>query len=384
MDIETRLAAARTRLILDKPFLGALTLRLPLEETSASWCKTTQSDGKTLFYNARYINALPVAEVQFALAREALHCALLHFYRRGNRDAELWRAACNFAVNSILIHDGLAPPPDVHYIAEYDGLTAEEIFPLLQKNQDDRQSSEGSERRESGQGRQDKKPGQGGNYSPPPTVNPGDMELLAAQWRQRLAAAAQQALHAGKLSESMARLVDVMLQPRLPWRSVLAQYLSVTARNDYSYTRPSSRRGGPAILPGMRSEEIDLVVAVDTSGSIGDDEINQFFDEINAIKGQIRARVVLLCCDTTISEPFPVVFEPWESFTFEAEIKGGGGTDFRPVFTWINQQDIKPQALVYFTDACGSFPEAEPDWPTLWLVKGKQAVPFGARIQLNQ
>ena len=314
MDTDTRLAAARTRLILDKPFLGALTLRLPLEASDKSWCQTTFSEGKTLYYNPKYINALPVAEVQFALAREALHCALLHFYRRGNRDTELWRAACDFAVNSILIHDGLSPPPDVHYLAEYDGLTAEEIYPMLQKNQDNRQQSEGSDSRESGEGQQQKKPGQGGNYSSPPSANPGDLDMLAAQWRQRLAAAAQQAMHAGKLSEPMARLVDLMLQPRLPWRSLLAQYLSVTARNDYSYTRPSSRRGDPAILPGMRSEEIDLVVAVDTSGSIDDAEINQFFDEINAIKGQIRARVVLLCCDTEIPDVYPVTFEPWESF----------------------------------------------------------------------
>lgn len=383
MDIETRLAAARTRLILDKPFLGALTLRLPLEETGASWCKTTFSDGKSLYYSRQYIQALPVAELQFALAREALHCALLHFYRRGSRDPQLWREACNFAVNSILIHDGLSPPPDVHYLSEFDGMTAEEIYPLLQKNEDNRQQSEGSDSRESGEGQQDKKAGDGGHYSPPPTVNPGDMELLAAQWRQRLAAAAQQAMQAGKLSEEMARLVDIVLQPRLPWRSVLAQYLAATARNDYSYTRPSSRRGDPAIFPGMRSEEIDLVVAVDTSGSISDDEIGHFFTEINAIKGQIRARVVLLACDNRINEPFPMVYEPWESFDCEPEIRGGGGTDFRPVFDWISHQDTQPQALVYFTDACGSFPELEPQWPTLWLVKGKQSVPFGSRIQLN-
>ena len=255
MDIETRLAAARTRLILDKPFLGALTLRLPLQETKASWCKTTYSDGESLYYDRHYIQALPVIEVQFALAREALHCALLHFYRRGNRDPQLWREACNFAVNSILIQDGLSPPPDVHYLSEFDGMTAEEIYPLLQKNEDNRQQSEGSDNRESGQGQQDKKPGDGGNYSPPPTVNPGDMDMLAAQWRQRLAAAAQQAMQAGKLSEALARLVDIVLQPRLPWRSVLAQYLAATARNDYSYTRPSSRRGDPAIFRGCAARK---------------------------------------------------------------------------------------------------------------------------------
>jgi len=163
----------------------------------------------------------------------------------------------------------------------------------------------------------------------------------------------------------------------------LAQHLSPTARNDYSYTRPSIRRGDPAVFPGLHSEEIDLVVAVDTSGSIRESEIGQFFSEINAIKGQVRARIALLCCDADIDEESPVFFEAWDEFKFEGRVKGGGGTDFRPVFRWIDQQDMKPDTLVYFTDACGEFPEREPPYPTVWLVKGKEKVPFGVRIQLN-
>jgi predicted metal-dependent peptidase len=203
------------------------------------------------------------------------------------------------------------------------------------------------------------------------------------QWRQRLASAAQQAMQSGKLSAELARVVDFFLQPRLPWRSLLAQHLSATARNDYSYTRPSSRRGDPAVFPGLRSEEIDLVIAVDTSGSIREEEIGQFFSEINAIKGQIRARIALLCCDAEIDDASPVYFEAWDEFDFDPSLKGGGGTDFRPVFRWVDRQDMKPDTLVYFTDACGEFPAEEPPYPTVWLVKGKQEVPFGARIQLN-
>ena len=90
MDTITKMAAARTRLILDKPFFGALTLRLPLVEAAEDRCRTTWSDGKTLFYNRAYIDSLDIAETRFALSRESLHCALLHFYRRGNRDRETW------------------------------------------------------------------------------------------------------------------------------------------------------------------------------------------------------------------------------------------------------------------------------------------------------
>jgi predicted metal-dependent peptidase len=199
-----------------------------------------------------------------------------------------------------------------------------------------------------------------------------------------VAAAVQQAMQAGKLSAQMARAVDFYLQPKLPWRSLLAQHLSATARNDYSYVRPSTRRGDPAVFPGLRSDEVDLVVAVDTSGSIREAEIGEFFAEINAIKGQLRARIALLCCDVEIAAECPLFFEAWDEFDCEPRVEGGGGTDFRPVFEWIDRQDRKPDTLVYFTDACGAFPAQEPPYPTLWLVKGGQEVPFGARIQLNE
>ena len=360
------MAAARTRLILDKPFLGALALRLPLIEAEAGWCQTTWSNGKTLFYNHAYIDALDVEQTQFALSREAMHCALLHFYRRSNRLKKRWQSACDFAVNPLLIDDGLKPTPDTIYHGEYDGMTAEEIYPLLQDDEEDAGGEGDSEQRQQAQ-----------------TLSQNEKEMLAVQWRQRLASAAQQAMQAGKLSAQMARLVDAFLQPKLPWRSLLAQHLSATARNDYSYTRPSNRRGDPAVFPGLRSEEVDLVVAVDTSGSIRENEIEQFFSEINAIKGQIRARITLLCCDVEIDTQCPLVFEAWDEFKFDAKISGGGGTDFRPVFSWLDRQDMKPDALVYFTDACGEFPELEPSYPTLWLAKGKAKVPFGTRIQLN-
>jgi predicted metal-dependent peptidase len=377
MDTTTKMAAARTRLILDKPFLGALALRLPLVEAEGDWCRSTWCDGKTLYYRRAYIDSLDLDETRFALSREALHCALLHFYRRGNRNRKLWEQACDFAVVPLLIEDGLKPPPDAVYRPEFDGMTAEEIYPLLQSDEAEQPQSQPA-----GEGNDEEQRSSQQRFEQ--GSRPSELEILATQWRQRVAAAVQQAMQAGKLSAEMARAVDFFLQPKLPWRSLLAQHLSATARNDYSYSRPSSRRGDPAVFPGLRSDEVDLVVAVDTSGSIHEAEIGEFFSEINAIKGQIRARIALLCCDAEIAENFPMFFEAWDDFDCQPQVQGGGGTDFRPVFEWIDRQDRKPDSLVYFTDACGRFPPQEPPYQTLWLVKGGQDVPFGARIQLNE
>ena len=128
---------------------------------------------------------------------------------------------------------------------------------------------------------------------------------------------------------------------------------------------------------------MDLAVAVDTSGSIRSEEVSEFLSEINAIKGQIRARITFLPCDASLAEDAPWVFEPWEAFDMPDRVHGGGGTDFRPVFEWLDGNGVTPDLLVYFTDAQGPFPESPPGFPVVWLVKGREQVPWGERIQLN-
>jgi predicted metal-dependent peptidase len=177
-------------------------------------------------------------------------------------------------------------------------------------------------------------------------------------------------------------MVDHLLQPQLPWRMLLARYMNAVTYEDYSYMRPS-RRQGDFILPSLRSHQLDLVVGLDTSGSIKQAEIDEFVAEIDALKGQIRARVLFLPCDAALAEGVPWVFEPWEEFKCPDSIQGGGGTSFTPVFDWLEEQGIQPAALVYFTDALGEFPPLEPNFPVIWLVKGKGQVPWGRRVQLN-
>ncbi|HHH39256.1 MAG TPA: hypothetical protein ENK50_06765 [Sedimenticola sp.] len=409
-NIETKLAAARTKLILDKPFLGALVLRLPMEPADQPWCPTTATDARKFYYNPAFIDALSLDETQFILAHEALHCALSHFARRQHRLTHRWDLACDFAINPLLVEDGLTAPPGSLLLEQFKGMTAEEIYPLLDEFEDQetldnhvydkenqqrggsgqnardlddqapaKRETDGQEQGEEPHGAAD--PDRGGSQAPPP-LTPDEQETLSIQWQQRLAGAAQQAMQAGKLGGSLARMVDHLLQPQLPWRMLLARYLTTSARDDYSYMRPS-RREGEFILPSLRSQQVDLVVALDTSASIGDGEFAQFLGEIDAIKGQMRARITLLACDAALAEAGPWEFEPWEEFKLPAAFRGGGGTSFRPVFEWIERRGLQPESLVYFTDAEGEFPETEPPYPVIWLVKGKRPVPWGQRIQLN-
>lgn len=393
-EIEVKLAAARTRLILDKPFLGALALRLPMIAADPEWCQTINTDARNFYYNPDYIDALSMEQAQFVLANQALHCALLHFARRGHRNRFRWNIACDHAINPLLVRDGLMAPPGTVVLECFEGMTAEEIYPSIAENNSDEPKEEpkhdgdgsGEKKEESDRGQQPDTDGEGGDAAKgapqPAPLSASEQESLAAQWQQRLAGAAQQAQQAGKLGGILGRMVGELMQPKLPWRLLLARYMTQYARDDYSYMRPS-RREGEMIMPSLRSAAANILVMLDTSGSVSEQEIKEFMSEIDAIKGQMRARILLHACDTELAVDGPWLFEPWDEFRFPKTIQGGGGTDFKPVFEWVAVQGREPDLLLYFTDALGEFPKIEPGFPVIWLVKGKAPVPWGQRIQLN-
>jgi predicted metal-dependent peptidase len=367
-DTLTKLSAARTRLILEHPFVGALVMHLPLKRADTSWCRTFASDARAFYFNPHYIDGLDFAQAQFILAHEALHCALGHFARRAHRSVRRWDLACDYAVNLLLADAGLKPAPAALIEREYRGLSAEEIYVLVPPGAPERtldeHLAEGA--------------GQPGS---PRSPGPAEREALAESWRSRVVAAGQQARRAGHLPSSWARLIEELIQPRLPWRAVLARHMHVVAREDYSFDRPSRREGG-ALLPRLGSRQADVCVAFDTSGSITPFELAEFAAEVDALKAQVRARVTLLACDERLDPRGPWCFEPWEAATLPGAFQGGSGTSFVPVFDWVAHAHIRPDLLVYFTDAEGEFPQHAPEYPVAWLVKGRAGVPWGERIQL--
>ena len=391
-----KLAAARTRLALERPFLGALVLHLPVVPSTR--VRSMATDGRALYYNAGYVDSLSFAETRFLLAHEALHGALLHFARRGHRLRERWDRACDYAVNQLLADDGLRPPDEALWNPAYRGLSAEAIYPLLA---DEARPTLDEHWFGGGEAGGPAIEARGGDAAEPladaafleahrdgfdeiatraPTLAPA--VSLAEAWQERLAAAAFEAQASGRLGASWQSILGELAEPRLAWRALLERFVRAVARDDYAYTRPS-RREGDALLPGLAAAETELVLALDSSGSIGLADFRRFIEEIDALKGQVRARVTLLACDQRISPGAPWRFEPWERIELPADLAGGGGTRFTPVFEWIEASGLRPDALLYFTDALGEFPEHEPPYPVLWLVHGNGAVPFGERVSLN-
>lgn len=393
--VENKLTKARTQLILDKPFLGNLVLRLPLVVADV-WCKTTATDAKNFYYNADFIDILSPEQTKFVLVHEALHCALTHFARRGHRKKHRWDLACDFAINPLLIKEGFHPPIDIPIFKEYGGMVAEEIYPMIDDKldnepmdehlyDDDSSSDLDNGVKENDLDNKDKQQNKDNSQDlaqKPPPLSPDEMQSLASKWQKNLASSAQIAKQAGKLEGELAKLVDFFLQPQLSWRALLAQYVSAQAKNDFSYYR-TTRREGDFILPALKSEYINIAIAVDTSGSISQLEIDEFITEISTIKALMRSSISLFACDDKLNNNSPWFYDAWQELEFPAQLGGGGGTNFTPVFNYLDNQDIAPDLIIYFTDAKGIFPKQQPSYPIIWLVKGTTKIPWGARVQLN-
>ena len=383
-----KLAAARARLALDRPFLGALCLHLPARPHSG--VRTIATDARAIHYNPAFIAALSFAETQFVLAHEALHCALGHLHRGRHRARRRWDLACDLAVNQLLADDGMATPRGALVDPRYRGMSAEEIYAVLEDVPGGETLDEHRFGAPADAWRHDPQAGAGDEAFAAVHrdgldelgAGAGRGDALQARWQDRLAAAAHEAAAAGRLGAAFAACAGRLVQPRLPWRALLARFLMAVARDDYSFERPS-RRAAHALLPGLRSAGVDLVLALDTSGSIAPQALREFADEVDRLKGQIHARITLLACDEALAPEGPWRFEAWERLELPAALAGGGGTRFTPVFDWVDARGARPDALVYFTDAQGEFPPREPAYPVLWVVKGGAPVPWGERVQLN-
>jgi predicted metal-dependent peptidase len=129
-----------------------------------------------------------------------------------------------------------------------------------------------------------------------------------------------------------------------------------------------------------RSGVGEIVVAVDTSGSIGTQELEQFAGEINAIINEAQPESIrVIYCDAAVQ----AVDEFSPSEPIKLSPKGGGGTDFVPPFRWVEENGVEPKCLIYLTDlCCNSFPVA-PDYPVLWVTDSHKTAPFGETLQIR-
>ena len=365
-----KLTKARAGLILDNPFFGSLALRLQL--VADPECETAWTDGQKLGYNPDFILGLSLDVTKSLIAHEVMHCACAHHVRRGSREPIKWNQAGDYAINGILQNSGFKIPAEWLTDARFTDMASEEIYNLLP----DPDPGSGGGPGEVRDGKD-----QHGKPLPPPSQAQEEQS-----WKVAMTQAAQQAKACGNLPADLARLVDSIVHPKLNPYEILRQFLEMSARNDYAWTPPNRRYLAQGFyLPSLRSEELpEIVIAVDTSGSVSEDDLAQFAAEISGILEAYDTKITVLYCDHALNGE-PQIFTR-EDLPLTLQARGGGGTDFRPPFRWIQNQELTPACLIYLTDLCCSAYPCDPGFPVLWAKIGQWSFdppPFGDVIEID-
>lgn len=367
MKVDEKLRRAKIEMMLQQPFFATPLLSLPLVEDPG--CKTASTNGKRIRYNPAYVEGLTLKQTAGLLAHETMHVTNLHHTRMGGRSLKRWNVACDHAINLLLTASGMELPRNGYCDPRYADMSAEHIYNLLSEMDED----------EAGGG----DPGGDGGVEPF-EGSPVEREEVEEEVRKLVNQAMAAAQRAGRYPAHLDRAIREALRPKVNWREVLSRFLTELARNDYSFRFPNRRFLHTGFyLPSLYNEEVgEIILFVDTSGSITEAILNMVAAEIQQILAGFHVGFTVVYIDATVAGV--------EEIAPDSEVKltpkGGGGTDFRPGFDWIKTEGRNPRAVVYFTDGvCHQFAET-PEFPVLWCKYGTYGFtpPYGEVVQVTE
>lgn len=229
----------------------------------------------------------------------------------------------------------------------------------------------------------------------PPGTTTGQDPVTAAngrndmEWKTAIAGAVASAKAQGKLPAALERLLGEVLEPTVDWTDkVIGFFNRKPGGGTYDWRKADRRFVVRGIVTPARSGygAGPLVVALDSSGSVGQHECDVFFGNVWGILDDIRPSMIhLIWCDAKVHSVEEIT-DTADLLDIKAKgALGGGGTDFRPVFEEIEKLGIEPDALIYLTDGFGSFPKAAPSYPVLWgniSDPGRVKYPFGEVVDI--
>lgn len=436
-----KITMARVSMLFKQPFFGSIAMRMDIRPAD-NWCPTMAVDGKYTYYNHEFVDSLTQDELVFVFAHEVLHLVYDHLTRNEFRDHQLYNCAADYVVNDELVLAGVGKLPmkkvtkkdsngrsstvdeviglhDVKYRGWNSEKVYDDLLKQMQKSQGQGKGNSGqgspsssSGSNSSGNGQGDGKangmtldelvdklldehisPGEGkdgeegaesGNGKNDGTDGPAKFDEEA---RKQLKAELMDTIvnlsktcNVGNLPAGVQRIIDQMTAPKMDWRAMLQCNLDSLIPYDSDYMH-MNRKGWhlSAVLPGpVNDKQLDIAVAIDMSGSIGDKEAAEFLSEIQGIMSAYTSyNILVFCFDTRVYNAVNFSSDDGLSIT-TYEPKGGGGTDGGCIFRYLKEEGIEPQKLVVFTDGyVGDF--GDPIYcPTMWLIKGsKEKPPFG-------
>ena len=418
--MEQAISTYLLRLRRSNPFLATISLMANYKFDSN--CELFQTDGRVISIDRSYFNPLTDVERTGLLLHLTLHSALLHAIRQGVRETRIWNIAADIVVNNIILEAGdFEPPRNTAVETQYKDLSVEQVYETLtslpkendslykaamnmpsqpkdgcgEKNQqsgktqhpnnyqisqllnqlypchkDLQQPSQGTSKTETSLHEQKKATEKTSQY--------WQGALRKADAVARLSSQSQGNIPAGLFLE-----IGQMMTPVLDWRSLLWHFVVRTPDDFNGYDRRFIHQG--LYLDQLESERLNVLVAIDTSGSIDQEELTQFISELMGIASSYYfIHIELYYVDADIYGPYELS-EEMENMPPQ----GGGGTDFdvfyRAVVEKKDQNSL--DLVVYFTDGYGEFPEQEPTTETMWVVTcgglNNESFPFGTVARLS-
>ena len=401
------MSVARVAFMVASPFYSHLYYSLG-EEVLTRDIPTAATDGRKVIINPDYFCAFTVPKQVFILAHEMSHLVCKHPQRMtsymkagGLRklpfDQKFANFCADYVINADLIESGVGEI-DEAWLWDKD-IKGSELWEDVYERLFQQGNCPPPRRRGKGGRQGGQKPDQwamDGDGSFDEIMEPGKDPVTGEpdlpdenEFKEAVARAASVAKAMGKMPGSVQRLVDEILAPQINWREHVR--LLITGKIGFrgeTWTRPNRRRlvlNPITIMPGRNGYGCNtVVIGVDTSGSVGDDEMAVFMGELGGVLADVRPkRIIVIGCDYDISQ----VDELWSVDEFEAlrvkGIKGGGGTKFEPVFDYVKEHDLRPEALIYLTDMEGTFPTEAPAYPVIWAASTDKPAPWGDTVRIK-
>ena len=370
MSVENKFLKARAKLLMEQPFFGTLALRLKIVETED--IETAATDGTRLLYNPKFVEKLSIHETVGLVAHEVMHCVLQHMTRRQDRHPTIWNVAGDYKINGHLVNAGFVLPEGglVDTEGKYDDDTTESLYTKLLDDVDIIEMPAWGHVLDAGTG----------------SVDANSDAALESEWQVAINQAAELAKAQGKLPGDIETIIGDVLKPLVDWREVLWPFFTNTSHDEYTWRKPNRAYiSEDEYLPSMYNESCGTIaICVDTSGSVSDAELHQFWSEIVAVAKETQpSKIICIGCDDEVND----IFEWSEAENFWEEppsFTGRGGTAFSPAFEKIDELNEDIEACVYLTDLGSDDFGEEPIYPVLWVSTDKHLqAPWGETIYME-
>lgn len=369
MNPKNAILQAKSRLIVQHPYFGMLASRLKDEPSDK--IHTYASNGIRFLYNPEFILLRSRDEIIFILTNCVMHHVLSHQQRQLNRHSSLWQLATDYAINNLLKQNGFKIPEGANYDETYQNMYAEEIYNLLKDpHYSELDDAFDKTNRAENLKEEEKKP-----FSNLENIADELDAKEESEWEYAASVSKEIVQRKSIMPSGLQRLAKKVQKNDIDWRFELYNAINKHMRNNYAFMPPNKKhlhRG--FILPSLSSDTLSLCVAIDTSGSIDENILSAFTQEFKNIMTNFPSvSIELLIADAKVHHHY--TFQGGEELGFV--LKGGGGTDYRPVFDYIEANLTMSTMLLYFTDGDGWFPKIAPNYEVLWALSRPAKVPFG-------